>query len=65
MEKEYTDFRNFQTVVNKAKDACKNSGQDPLHHIVDFNEEISHGKGAKQIYPSEHKGFKSNSIIEI
>ena len=49
---EYSDFRNFQTVVNKAIEACKNSGQDPLHHIVDFNEEISHGKGAKQIYPS-------------
>ena len=49
---EYTDFRNFQTVVNKTIEACKNSGQDPLHHIVDFNEEIRHGKGAKQIYPS-------------
>lgn len=49
---EYTDFRNFQTVVNKAKDACENSGQDTMDHIVDFNEEISHGKGAKQIYPS-------------
>jgi DNA-damage-inducible protein D len=49
---EYTDFRNFQTVVNKAIEACKNSGQDPLHHIVDFNEEITHGKGAVQTYPS-------------
>jgi DNA-damage-inducible protein D len=49
---DYTDFRNFQTVVNKAIEACKNSGQDPLHHIVDFNEEIIHGKGAVQTYPS-------------
>ena len=24
---EYTDFRNFQTVIQKAKDACKNSGK--------------------------------------
>jgi DNA-damage-inducible protein D len=49
---EYTDFRNFQTVINKAIEACKNSGQDPSHHIVDFNEEIIHGKGAVQTYPS-------------
>lgn len=49
---EYTDFRNFQAVVNKAKEACLNSGQPIDHHIVDFNEEIMHGKGAKQVYPS-------------
>ncbi len=49
---EYTDFRNFQSVIAKAKEACKNSGQEPLHHIVDFNEEIIHGKGAVQTYPS-------------
>lgn len=49
---EYTDFRNFQTVVNKAIEACKNSGQNPMHHIVEFNEEIIHGKGAVQSYPS-------------
>ena len=49
---EYTDFRNFQSVINKAKEACKNSGQLVDDHIVDFNEEITHGKGAKQVYPS-------------
>lgn len=49
---EYTDFRNFQSVINKAKDACLNSGQPVDHHLVDFNEEIIHGKGARQVYPS-------------
>jgi len=49
---EYTDFRNFQSVISKAKDACLNSGQPIENHIVDFNEEIIHGKGAKQVYPS-------------
>ena len=49
---EYTDFRNFQSVINKAKEACLNSGQLVDDHIVDFNEEIIHGKGAKQVYPS-------------
>ena len=49
---EYTDFRNFLTVIGKAKEACKNSGQLAENHLVDFNEEINHGKGAKQEYPS-------------
>lgn len=49
---EYNDFRNFQSVINKAKEACLNSGQLVDDHIVEFNEEITHGKGAKQVYPS-------------
>ena len=49
---EYSDFRNFQTVINKAKEACLNSGQKVEDHLVDFNEEIFHGKGAKQVYYS-------------
>ena len=49
---EYTDFRNFQTVIAKAKEACINSGQPIEYHLVDFNEEIAHGKGAKQLYSS-------------
>jgi len=49
---EYTDFRNFQSVIFKAKEACLNSGQIADDHIVEFNEEIIHGKGAKQVYPS-------------
>lgn len=49
---EYTDFRNFTDVINKAKVACINSGQPVEYHIVEFNEEITHGKGAKQPHPS-------------
>ena len=45
---EYTDFRNFQTVIQKAKDACKNSGQKIEDHIVDFNEMVLIGSGAKR-----------------
>ena len=43
---EYTDFRNFLTVINKAKEACIKSGQPVEHHLVDFNEEIIHGNNA-------------------
>lgn len=49
---DYAEFRNFLPVIDRAKEACKNSGQDVDHHFVDFHEEINHGKGAKQDYPS-------------
>ncbi len=49
---EYTDFRNFLSVIEKAKEACNNSGQKVEHHLVEFNEVITHGKGAVQVYQS-------------
>jgi DNA-damage-inducible protein D len=45
---EYTDFRNFLAVINKAKEACKNSGQPIENHLVDFNEMVSIGSGAER-----------------
>jgi DNA-damage-inducible protein D len=45
---EYTDYRNFKFVVNKAIEACKNSGHQPDNHIVEFNDMIEVGKGAKR-----------------
>ena len=49
---EYTDFRNFLTVVNKAKEACKNSGQPIENHIVDINEMVPIGSGAERLMQS-------------
>ncbi|MDD5373762.1 MAG: DNA damage-inducible protein D [Sulfurimonas sp.] len=49
---EYSDFRNFIKVIDKAKEACANSGFEVADHIVEVNEEIEHGKGAKSSYPS-------------
>jgi DNA-damage-inducible protein D len=43
---EYTDFRNFVAVINKAKEACENSGQLIKNHIVEFNEMVPIGSGA-------------------
>lgn len=44
----YTDFRNFLAVINKAKEACVNSGQETENHVVGFNEMVSIGSGAKR-----------------
>lgn len=49
---EYTDFRNFTSVIEKAKEACKNSNQPIEEHLAETNEEINHGKGAVSSYPS-------------
>ena len=48
----YAEFRNFIPVIDRAKEACKNSGQDPLHHFVDYHEMIELGKGAVKDFPS-------------
>lgn len=49
---EYTDFRNFTGVVNKAKEACTKSGQVVLDHLVEANEVVSVGSGASHAYTS-------------
>ena len=45
---EYTDFRNFLSVIEKAKEACKNSGQPIENHLVEFNEMVPIGSGAER-----------------
>ncbi|MDR2843166.1 MAG: DNA damage-inducible protein D [Candidatus Symbiothrix sp.] len=45
---EYTDYRNFTSVVERAKIACKNSSQKVEYHFVDFTDMIEIGKGGKR-----------------
>jgi DNA-damage-inducible protein D len=49
---EYADFRNFIGVINKAKEACANSGQAISDHLVEANEVVLVGSGASHTYPS-------------
>ena len=49
---EYSEFRHFLPVVERAKEACNNSGHSVADHFEDYLEEIEHGKGAKQKYDS-------------
>src|SRR5438105_5505497 len=43
---EYTDFRNFITVLNKARQACENSSRPVADHFVDITEMVGIGSGA-------------------
>ena len=43
---EYTDYRNFERVIDKAKEACVKSKQDIDDHFVDFTDMVAIGSGA-------------------
>src|SRR6266550_8898004 len=43
---EYSDFRNFITVINKARAACTNSSRAVSDHFVDITEMVGIGSGA-------------------
>lgn len=45
---EYNEYRNFLPVIEKAKIACKNSGQNIEDHFVDINEMVTIGSGAER-----------------
>ncbi len=43
---DYTDWRNFLLVIEKAKTACTNSGQAVSDHFVDVNKMVKLGSGS-------------------
>lgn len=44
----YTDWRNFLKVIDKAKEACKNSGGEVLDHFVNVNKMVALGSGSQR-----------------
>ena len=45
---DYTEWRNFTQVIEKAKIACKTAEQPILHHFVDINKTIPMPKEASK-----------------
>jgi len=45
---EYTEWRNFLKVIDRAMLACQNSGIQVFNQFVEFNKLIQHGKGGKR-----------------
>ena len=44
----YTDYRNFEAVIEKARTACFNSGQRVEDHFVDITDMVDIGSGAQR-----------------
>ena len=45
---EYTQWRNFLEVIEKAKTACENSGQPVASHFADIHKTVEIGSGTKR-----------------
>lgn len=44
----YSEWRNFQKVIDKAITACESSGEKKADHFVEFNKMIDLAKGARR-----------------
>lgn len=45
---DYSEFRNFLPVIEKAKKSCQNSGQSIENHFVEMHEMVQIGSGAER-----------------
>ena len=45
---EYLEYRNFQPAIERAKEACQNSGHPLSDHFVDMHEMVNIGSGAQR-----------------
>lgn len=45
---DYSDYRNFKTVIHKAQGSCKNSQQKVLDHFVDVTDMVVIGSGSQR-----------------
>ena len=44
----YNEWRNFNQVINKAKQACENSGHATVDHFVGVNKMVTLGSGSQR-----------------
>ena len=55
----YTEWRNFTTAIEKAKEACENSGQAVSDHFVEANKLIETAKGFSNFRGRSRSRFRN------
>lgn len=50
----YSQWRRFENAIKKAKESCKQSGNDPAHHFAGAGKLIPGGKGSSQEVEDYH-----------
>lgn len=61
---EYTEWRNFSKVIEKAKEACKGSGNEVFNHFVDVNKIVEAGATLKNIGDIELSRYACYLIVQ-
>jgi hypothetical protein len=49
---DYSEYRHFLPAIERAKEACENSGQNAIYHFEDILDMITIGKGGQRSVPS-------------
>jgi DNA-damage-inducible protein D len=50
----YSQWRRFENAIQKAKESCKQSGNDSTHHFASAGKPIPGGKGSSQVVEDHH-----------
>ena len=50
----YSQWRRFENAIQKARESCNQSGNDPDHHFAGAGKQINLGKGATQVVEDYH-----------
>ncbi|MFZ2783718.1 MAG: hypothetical protein WAZ36_04915 [Sediminibacterium sp.] len=45
---DYSKWENFEKLIQKVKDACRNAGEEVAYHFPDVRKMIALGKGAEK-----------------
>jgi prophage antirepressor-like protein len=61
----YTLWQKFKNVVEKAQEACQNSGQGVSDHFIQVDKMIKAGKGAKRRVEDIHLSRPEESIQQL